>query len=116
MEIKPFDEWPFFNDRIASKSSRKSSSLFGYNVDEHDRFTELEKKPARAAEAARRTQVILKEIMIRRNKNSELNGTRLINLKAKEVSDITIDLSPDERAIYSFVEQRAQMQFNKVSS
>lgn len=75
-------------------------------------LTEHEKRLPKVA--ASRMQAVLSKIMIRRNKDSKLNGTRLVVLPKKHVEDVTIELEDEERAIYNFIEQKARLQFNKV--
>ena len=103
-------QWPYFNERIASTCS-ELLSLNNISL-QLPRSAEIEKR--RPAVAASRAQAILNKIMIRRNKHSELNGTRLITLPAKHIEDVAIELSPEERTIYDVIQNKAQQQFNKV--
>jgi len=50
--------------------------------------------------AGQRTQAILKHCLLRRNKNSELNGKKLIKLPEKHVELMKVHFTPDEREIY----------------
>lgn len=74
-------------------------------------IVELEKR--RPTDAANRAQAILKSVLLRRNKESTLNGVKLITLPTKHKEDFLITLSPDEREIYDFVEARAQEKFSR---
>lgn len=49
--------------------------------------------------------------MIRRHKESELNGQRLLNLPPKETTHVELDFGPEERAIYDQVEHRMKIKF-----
>jgi SNF2 family DNA or RNA helicase len=82
LRIKPGNEWDWF---------RKQVYLY-------------EKK--RPDLAGKRVQAILKHCCIRRNKNSELNGKRLITLPDKHVNLVTLDFTEEEREIYTFVETK----------
>lgn len=51
---------------------------------------------------------------MRRNKESTLNGVRLLNLPAKVVIWDELVLSPEERHIYDSIEKRMQVKFNSL--
>lgn len=51
--------------------------------------------------------------MMRRHKESELNGVRLLNLPPKETTELELDFTEEERAIYMIVEKRMKMKFSK---
>lgn len=57
-------------------------------------------------------KAILKTCSIRRNKDSTLNGVRLLNLPAKIINWDELELSVDERHIYTSIENRMQVKFN----
>lgn len=61
--------------------------------------------------ATKRAQAILRGCMMRRNKDSTLNGRKLLELPPKETQIETIDFSPDERLIYDAIEQKMQLRF-----
>lgn len=63
--------------------------------------------------AARRLQAIFSIILIRRRKDSLLNGKRLIELPPRTVSVVTLEFSEEEAAIYAFVEKKSQFVFNR---
>ena len=50
--------------------------------------------------------------LLRRRKDSMLNGKKVVELPSKEVSLTRLDFSEDERAIYAQVEARSQVRFN----
>jgi SNF2 family DNA or RNA helicase len=50
--------------------------------------------------------------MLRRHKNSELNGRRLLDLPPKTTEVVELDFTPEERSIYDSVEQRMRVKFN----
>lgn len=51
--------------------------------------------------------------MLRRNKQSTINGRPILQLPEKVVEFVDLDLSPEERAIYNAVEHRARVRVNK---
>ncbi|KLT46105.1 hypothetical protein CC85DRAFT_310121 [Cutaneotrichosporon oleaginosum] len=63
--------------------------------------------------AARRCQAILKPLMLRRNKETELNGKRILELPPKTVNLAYQEFELDERAIYAAIEQRARVKVTK---
>lgn len=50
--------------------------------------------------------------MLRRHKESELNGRRLLELPPKTEELVELDFSPEERMIYDSVETRMRIKFN----
>lgn len=59
-------------------------------------------------------QAILKTCSMRRNKESTLNGVRLLNLPDKIVTWDELVLSKEERHIYDSIEKRMQVKFNSL--
>ena len=62
--------------------------------------------------ATTRTQAILKTCMLRRHKDSTLNGVRLLNLPERTVDVVELNFSDEERSIYNGIEKRMQIRFN----
>lgn len=62
--------------------------------------------------ATQRAQAVLATCMLRRTKDTKLDGQSLIVLPSKTVQDVMIDMPPKERAIYDMVEKRVQQKFN----
>lgn len=56
---------------------------------------------------------ILKTCLLRRKKDSTLDGKPLVVLPPKTVTLQVLDFSPEEREVYTFVETRSQQKFNK---
>jgi SNF2 family DNA or RNA helicase len=50
-----------------------------------------------------RLQTIIQQVMLRRMKDSELDGKKLINLKPKTVTLEKLEFMPEERDVYSMV-------------
>jgi len=58
-------------------------------------------------------QAILKAIMLRRMKNSEIDGKPILTLPEKTEKAEVVVFSPDELSFYKDLEARSQVQFNK---
>ncbi|GAA6038972.1 hypothetical protein JCM8097_000134 [Rhodosporidiobolus ruineniae] len=89
LQIKPWYEWKEF----------------------HERVTYYEKRDPNVA--GTKAQAILRTCMLRRKKDSKLDGKELIQLTDKTIDLHELEFSPEEREIYTFVETRAQVRFNK---
>ena len=63
--------------------------------------------------AVTRLQTIMNTFLLRRKKNSMLDGKKLIELPEKEVKLIKLEFSKEEREIYQMVEARTQAKFNR---
>lgn len=77
----------------------------------HDKVVNQEKKKPRLA--AKRCQAIMRPLMIRRNKDTELNGRKILELPPKTTNMAWQEFELDERAIYAAVEQRAKVRVSK---
>ncbi|KAK6496615.1 hypothetical protein TWF481_001609 [Arthrobotrys musiformis] len=66
-----------------------------------------------ATDAMQRLQALLKAIMLRRKKDSLIDGAPLLTLPPKNIELIHPVFSPDEQEIYHAVEQKVQLRFNK---
>ncbi|KAF8809842.1 SNF2 family DNA-dependent ATPase [Phlegmacium glaucopus] len=63
--------------------------------------------------AGSRAQAILKPILLRRTKNSRLEGKPLLELPPKEIEIVKLQFSDDERQIYNDFENSTKLQLNK---
>ncbi|KAG1726392.1 P-loop containing nucleoside triphosphate hydrolase protein [Suillus lakei] len=63
--------------------------------------------------ASKRLQAIFISIMLRRKKDSMLDGKRLIELPTKHVEMEKLEFSKEELEIYQMVEARSQARFNR---
>lgn len=55
----------------------------------------------------------MKPLTMRRNKDTEINGRKILDLPPKNTNMAWQDFEPDERAIYAAVEQRAKVKVTK---
>ncbi|KAI5120898.1 hypothetical protein M0805_002998 [Coniferiporia weirii] len=89
LQIRPWYDWEEFNNHI----------------------TRFEKRyPKRATE---KLQAIFSTCLLRRKKDTLLDGKRLVELPPKDVQLHKLEFTPDEREIYNMVETRSQQVFNK---
>ncbi|KAG9086889.1 hypothetical protein FRC06_002838, partial [Ceratobasidium sp. 370] len=89
LHFAPFNDWSEFNERIA-RLQKSNSKLAG-----------------------QRAQALLKKCLLRRTKESKLEGKPLITLQPKTIEIEELEFSPDERQIYAAVEARQQQKFNR---
>jgi SNF2 family DNA or RNA helicase len=60
-----------------------------------------------------RVQVLLKAVMLRRQKSSEVDGKPILNLPLKHTEVGNVEFDDEEHAIYKALEAKSQIQFNK---
>ncbi|KZT61690.1 hypothetical protein CALCODRAFT_490930, partial [Calocera cornea HHB12733] len=89
IRLRPWNDWRDYNDHVAGIQK---------------------KQPQLASE---RAQGILQTCLLRRKKDSMLDGKRLIELTNKEVVQTVLEFSPEERQIYEFVQGKIQAVFNR---
>lgn len=63
--------------------------------------------------AMSRLRALLKAIMLRRKKDSKLDGKPILRLPPKHEEDLYAELSKDERDFYNQLEKKSQVQFSK---
>lgn len=61
----------------------------------------------------KRVQILLKGVMLRRQKTSVVDGKPILNLPAKHTVHDNVEFDDDEMAIYKALEAKSQIQFNK---
>ncbi|KAG9074526.1 hypothetical protein FS749_013920, partial [Ceratobasidium sp. UAMH 11750] len=89
LHFSPFNDWSEFNDRIA-RVQKSNPKLAG-----------------------QRAQALLKKCLLRRTKETKLEGKPLITLPSKNIEIEELEFSVDERQIYMAVEARQQQKFNR---
>ncbi|KAF8888452.1 SNF2 family N-terminal domain-containing protein [Gymnopilus junonius] len=87
--FRPWNDWNDFNEHIAK--------------------VQYEDAPL----AGQRAQAILKPILLRRTKNSTLEGKPLLELPTKHIEIVKLQFTPDERAVYEFFEKKTKIQVNR---
>lgn len=61
----------------------------------------------------KRLRALLKAIMLRRKKNSQLDGKPILRLPEKTETIVYAELTPEERDFYDQLEKKSQVQFSK---
>ncbi|OAX39929.1 hypothetical protein K503DRAFT_865031 [Rhizopogon vinicolor AM-OR11-026] len=89
LRFRPWHDWQKFNGHV-SIIEKKNPEL-----------------------ASTRLQAIFTLIMLRRKKDSLLDGKRLVELLPKHVEMEQLEFSQEEREIYQMVEARSQARFNR---
>ncbi|EGO02949.1 hypothetical protein SERLA73DRAFT_103014 [Serpula lacrymans var. lacrymans S7.3] len=87
--FRPWNDWNDFNVYIA-KMQRDDPPL-----------------------AAFRAQEILKPLLLRRTKNSEIEGKPILQLPPKDIELVTLEFSKDEREVYDSFEKKSKIQVNR---
>jgi SNF2 family DNA or RNA helicase len=107
LKIRPWYDWTEFQKEVGihEKKNRKWRLRPGPQSIDARNFT--------AALAVTRLQTIMHTFLLRRKKDSMLDGKKLIDLPEKEVKLIKLEFSEEERDIYQMVEARSQAKFNR---
>ncbi|KAI0085988.1 SNF2 family N-terminal domain-containing protein [Irpex rosettiformis] len=87
--FRPFNDWYSFDEFIA-KVQIKNAPLAGH-----------------------RAQAVLQPIILRRTKNSTLEGKPILELPPKHVDLVRLEFSADERQLYEHMQRRAQLELNR---
>ncbi|TIA15410.1 hypothetical protein D6C81_06373 [Aureobasidium pullulans] len=93
LRIRPYNSWQNF--RTDFNQPLKGSS---------ERARQL---------AMQKLQALLKAILLRRNKKTEINGRPILNLPERRVEETNPDFSEDERNLYVALETSSAVKFNK---
>lgn len=94
LRIKPLSNWDTFNTQIAKPVNAGKG----------------------ASRAMKRLQVVLKQIMLRRQKDQILNGKPLIELPKRTVNIISCPFDPSELAFYNALENKMEHVIEKLMS
>ncbi|KAF2206054.1 hypothetical protein GQ43DRAFT_361011 [Delitschia confertaspora ATCC 74209] len=93
LRIKPYHEWKMFSFDISKPIKETRGDLSQRGIE--------------------RVQALLKGIMLRRTKDSELDGKPIIVIPAKHTKPEDVVLSKDERELYAALETKSQLRFNR---
>jgi SNF2 family DNA or RNA helicase len=96
LKIRPWHDFQQFQSHIGSREKKNRKS-----VEASILFSLL--KQQLAALAVSRLQAVITTFLLRRMKDSLLDGKRLIELPGKTVSLIRLEFSAEEREIYTMV-------------
>lgn len=93
LQIAPYNDWSHFNHHI-------EKPLRGWKEDEKD-------------VAMQRLQVLFRSITLRRTKDSVLDGKPILVLPELTITSTSVDLDPEQRALYNHIEESHQKIVNK---
>ncbi|KAG9957564.1 hypothetical protein KCU61_g9027, partial [Aureobasidium melanogenum] len=93
LRIKPYNNWNKF--RADFNQPLKGTNEAGRQMAMH------------------KLQALLKAILLRRNKKTEINGRPILNLPERRVEETNPEFSEDERNIYVALETSSAVKFNK---
>ncbi|TVY81741.1 putative ATP-dependent helicase [Lachnellula suecica] len=93
LRIKPYNSWQKFSAEFGmlSKGSQRGN----------------------AANAMQKLQTVLKAILLRRTKQSKIDGNPIVNLPPKTTETSHVIFNEDELAFYKALESKTRVQFNK---
>ncbi|KAL1873387.1 hypothetical protein Plec18167_006438 [Paecilomyces lecythidis] len=86
---------------------------------ELERFNAVFTRPLKSSstsaqsKAMRQLQVLLKAVLLRRTKTSEIDGKPILQLPPRITEEVHAVFSDDEQELYQALETRTQLQFNK---
>ncbi|KAL1871984.1 hypothetical protein VTK73DRAFT_1814 [Phialemonium thermophilum] len=95
LRVRPYNNFRKFQEAFSSLSTRKHSTEF-----------------ARSG-AMQKLRIVLKAIMLRRMKNSLIDGKPILTLPAKTEASEEVTFSPDEQSFYQDLETKSQVVFNR---
>ncbi|TRM63219.1 SNF2 family N-terminal domain-containing protein [Schizophyllum amplum] len=87
--FRPWNDYPSFNNHII-KVQNEDAPLAG-----------------------ERAQAVLKPLIMRRTKDSQLEGQPILRLPKKDIELVKLDFTPDERQIYDDIEGQTHVRINK---
>ncbi|KQK18942.1 helicase-like transcription factor CHR28 [Brachypodium distachyon] len=69
-----------------------------------------------AVHGYKKLQTVLRIVLLRRTKETKINGEPIINLPPKTINLNKVDFTKEERAFYSTLEERSQQQFKEYAA
>ncbi|KEF53190.1 uncharacterized protein A1O9_10638 [Exophiala aquamarina CBS 119918] len=97
--IRPYNDWAKFSKDIAGPIRRKGNGRY-ISVSEEEK-------------AMQTLQALLRAILLRRTKQSKVDGKPILQLPPKTTSEDRIAFGEDELTFYKALENNAQIQFNR---
>jgi SNF2 family DNA or RNA helicase len=97
--IRPYNDWAKFSKDIAGPIRRKGKARYASEAEEERAMQTL--------------QALLRAILLRRTKQSTIDGKPILQLPPKTTSEERIAFGEDELIFYKALESNAQIQFNK---
>lgn len=93
LRIKPYDTWTKFSEDIDRPIRRWKSGM--------------------ETPAMLRLQTLVKSLILRRNKDSHLDGQRIIDLEERTDVEVYVEFDEDQKAFYEALVHRQRLKFNK---
>lgn len=112
LRIRPYNEWQKFNT-VCGPSLLTCCGQLTDKPQEFGMLTKGSSKKYDADRAMQRLQTVLKAILLRRTKQSQIDGKPIITLPPKTIETQHVVFSDDELAFYQALESKTQIQFNK---
>ncbi|KAF5337985.1 hypothetical protein D9758_014335 [Tetrapyrgos nigripes] len=103
-KFRPWNDWNDFNEYVDRDSDMTDMVPPLYQA----KYQNVD-----AVVAGQRAQTILAPLLLRRTKNSTLEGEPILKLKPKEIGLIKVPFSEDERDIYQSFETKSRINVNK---
>jgi SNF2 family DNA or RNA helicase len=115
LRVSRYNDWKLFSHEIGKVSEVTPAPHSTTNRPETDTCKQpaKDKHPDTRKKAMNRVQIVLKAVMLRRQKTSEVDGKPILNLPPKHIEMDNVDFSDDEFALYKALETKSQIQFNK---
>ncbi|KAH0578535.1 hypothetical protein H2248_003684 [Termitomyces sp. 'cryptogamus'] len=92
LRIKPYSNWTTFNEHVAKPVKTGRGAI----------------------RAMKRLQVVLNQIMLRRQKDQTLNGKALLDLPKRTVSVVSCEFDSSEKAFYAGLENKMESVIKKL--
>ncbi|KAF2731621.1 hypothetical protein EJ04DRAFT_442691 [Polyplosphaeria fusca] len=93
LHIRPYNDWGKFNWEIAKPVKNSNESVRRRGMD--------------------RLHVLLKSTMLRRRKDTPVDGRPICSIPPKHTHEAHVELSDDEFALYKAIETKSQLRMNK---
>lgn len=93
LRIKPYDAWNKFSEDIDRPIRQWKAGM--------------------ETTAMLRLQTLVKSLMLRRNKDSRLDGKRIIDLQERVDVEVYVEFEEDQKAFYEALVHRQKLKFNK---
>ncbi|KAI8933570.1 hypothetical protein NX059_009303 [Plenodomus lindquistii] len=93
LKVAPYSDWTKFNSDIGKPVKHQH--------------------PATRKKAMSRVQVLLRSIMLRRQKSSKVDGQEVCTIPPKHTASATVEFSDAEHELYKALETKSQLQMNK---
>jgi SNF2 family DNA or RNA helicase len=109
LRVGRYNDWRIFSQDIAKVSPPKCTPFQMLIILQPVKNSSA----ALRKQAMNRVQILLRTVMLRRQKSSEVDGKPILQLPAKHLSIDNVEFSDDEHAVYKALEEKSQVQFNK---